>query len=226
VALMPETSERRSGAVASLRPVVGVPARLRAEVLPVVPVMIGSWMLAGLYLSLGPSLAAQLFGLANHLVGGVVVTLLCGTGAITAFVLRNSSATRLLAPAAAFLGGGTLVTLVGIGTGQVALGALGTLVAGVGFGAAALATFGTFARIAAPHERGALFAVAFVISYVAFSVPAVAAGFAGTAFGLRITAEVYALVIVAVTAVALVLRIVRGDRAGTVRSEGVGSARG
>ncbi|MCE0766343.1 MFS transporter [Pseudonocardia kujensis] len=207
VALMPETSARRPGALGSLRPKVGVPARLRAEVAPVVPVMIASWALGGLYLSLGPSVTAGLFDLRNHLVGGFVVTLLCGTGAATAFLLRNRSAVQLLAPAAALLGLGTLVTLVGLTTGLIAVAALGTLVAGVGFGAAALATFGTFARIAAPHERGALFAVAFVISYVAFSVPAVAAGFAGTAFGLRLTAEVYALVIVVITAAALVLRL-------------------
>ncbi|GAA4539980.1 MFS transporter [Pseudonocardia xishanensis] len=209
VALMPETSARRPGALASLRPVVGVPARLRPEVVPVVPVMIASWALGGLYLSLGPSVAAQLFGLTNHLVGGVVVTLLCGTGSITAFALRNAPAPRLLAPAAAVLGLGTLVTLAGIGLGQIALGLVGTLVAGIGFGAAALATFGTFARIAEPHERGALFAVAFVISYLAFSLPAVAAGFAGTRFGLHVTAEVYALGIVALTAAALVLGLRR-----------------
>jgi MFS family permease len=94
----------------------------------------------------------------------------------------------------------------------IALSALGTLIAGVGFGAAALATFGTFARIAEPHERGALFAAAFVISYVAFSVPAVIAGFAGTAFGLRITAEVYATAIIATAAVALALRLTATSR--------------
>jgi MFS family permease len=207
VALMPETSARRPGALASLRPRVGVPARLRAEVVLVVPVMIASWALGGLYLSLGPSVTAGLFDLHNHLVGGFVVTLLCGTGAATAFLLRNRPAVRLLAPAAALLGLGTLVTLLGVTSGLIAVAALGTMVAGVGFGAAALATFGTFARIAAPHERGALFAVAFVISYLAFSIPAVVAGFAGTAFGLRITAEVYALVIVALTVTALVLRL-------------------
>jgi hypothetical protein len=213
VALMPETATRRPGALASLRPRVGVPARLRVDVVPVVPVMIASWALSGLYLSLGPSVAAGLFGLRNHLVGGFVVTLLCGIGSITAFLLRRRPAVRLLAPAAALLGLGTLVTLLGVTTGLVAVAALGTVIAGVGFGAAALATFGTFARIAAPHERGALFAVAYVISYLAFSLPAVVAGFAGTAFGLRITAEVYALVIVAVTAVALVLRLALARRA-------------
>ncbi len=209
VARMPETSARRPGAVASLRPRVGVPARLRPEVVPVVPVMVASWALGGLYLSLGPSVTAGLLGVRSHLVGGVVVTLLCGVGAITAFLLRSRPAPALLAPAAALLGLGTLVTLAGVAADLVALCAAGTVVAGVGFGAAGLATFGTFARIAEPHERGALFAVAFVISYLAFSVPAVLAGFAGTAFGLRATTEVYALAVVVITAVALVLRLSR-----------------
>jgi len=62
-------------------------------------------------------------------------------------------------------------------------------------------------------ERFVNFAAAFVISYVAFSVPAVVAGFAGTAFGLRITAEVYALVIIAIAVAALVLRIAGARRA-------------
>src|SRR4051812_15259078 len=99
VARMPETSPRRPGAVASLRPRVGVPARLRADVVPVVPVMIASWALSGLYLSLGPSVTAGLFDLHSHLVGGVVVALLCGTGAITAYLLRSRPAPSLLAPA-------------------------------------------------------------------------------------------------------------------------------
>jgi MFS family permease len=212
VARMPETSPRRPGAVASLRPQVGIPARLRAETVPVVPVMIASWALGGLYLSLGPSVTAGLFGLRNHLIGGVVVTLLCGTAALTAFLLRARPATALLAPASLLLGIGTLVTLTGVWTDLIALAALGTLVAGVGFGAAALATFGTFARIAEPHERGALFAAAFVISYVAFSVPAVVAGFAGTTFGLRITSEVYAVAIIVTAAVALALRVATAHR--------------
>jgi MFS family permease len=209
---MQETSPRRPGAIASLRPRVGIPARLRTDTVPVVPVMIASWALGGLYLSLGPSVTAGLFGLHSHLIGGVVVTLLCGTAAVTAFVLRSRPAPSLLAPASVLLGLGTLVTLAGVWSDLIALSALGTLIAGVGFGAAALATFGTFARIAEPHERGALFAAAFVISYVAFSVPAVIAGFAGTAFGLRITAEVYATAIIATAAVALALRLAATSR--------------
>ncbi|MFJ2174633.1 MFS transporter [Streptomyces sp. NPDC087851] len=206
-ALLPETSPRRPGAVASLRPRAALPAHLRADIVPVVPAMIASWALAGLFLSLGPSVAAQLLGLQSHLAGGVVVTLLAGTGALTVAVLRSRSASSLLAPSSALLGLGVLTALAGIMTDLVRLAAVGTVVAGVGVGASVLATFGTFARIARPHERSAVFASANIINYLGNSVPAVLGGIAVTTLGLRTATEIYALAIAAIVSTAFLLRL-------------------
>jgi len=204
VAWMPETSSRRAGGLASLKPRVGIPPRLRAEVLALVPVFVSSWALGGLYLSLGPSVAASIFGLHSHLIGGLLVTLLCGTGAATAFALREWPTDRLLLRAGRFLAAGMAVTLVGLEADSAILAGAGTVVAGVGFGAAALGGFGSLARLAAPDERGELFAVAYVISYLAFSLPAVVAGFVSTSAGLHDTAVVYGIAIVALSLAALV----------------------
>ena len=203
VALAPETSEMRPGARASLRPRVRLPAHLRGEVLAIVPILVASWALGGLYLSLGPSVAASLLGVGSHLVGGLVVSALCGTGALAAFALRDRDTRDVLLVAAAFLVAGIAITLGGLELELLSLAAAGTLVAGIGFGAAALGGFGTLARIAAPAERGEVFAVAFVISYLAFSLPAVAAGFAATSFGLRDTALVYSAAILVLSLLAL-----------------------
>ncbi|RSM71530.1 MFS transporter [Actinoplanes sp. ATCC 53533] len=209
VLLMPETSGRRPGGAASLVPRLGVPARLRGAVFALVPIIVASWALGGLYLSLGPSVAAGVFGLSNHLIGGLVVTLLCGTGAVAAFALRSRPAPRVLAIAGVLLTVGTAVTLVGVQTGSVPLGAAGTVLSGIGFGASALASFGTIAVLAAPHERGELIAVALTIAYVAFSLPAVIAGLAATAVGLHATALVYGLVVVLLGAAALIAQRLR-----------------
>jgi MFS family permease len=190
-ARMPETGVRRPAALASLRPRLGVPRRLRADMLALVPILIASWALGGLYLSLGPSVAAQIFDLSNHVIGGLVVALLCGTGALTIFRLRGWETGRALAFAAVLLAAGLAVTLVGLLLESAVVAGLGTVVAGVGFGASARGTFGMIARIALPEERGGLFAVFYVISYLAFSLPALAAGFASTSAGLRPTAIVY-----------------------------------
>jgi MFS family permease len=209
VALMPETSARRPGAVASLIPVLGIPARLRADVFALVPILVASWALGGLYLSLGPSVAATIFGLHNHLIGGLVITLLCGAGALTAYALRAWPTPRVLVISAVLLSSGNAMTLAGVEAGAVALAVVGTLVAGIGFGASALASFGTLARLAAPGERSELFAVALVIAYLAFSLPAVAAGFATTSFGLHATTVVYSLGVVTLGLIALAAQRLR-----------------
>jgi MFS family permease len=204
VSLMPETSARRPGGAASLVPRLGVPARLRTDVFALVPIIVASWALGGLYLSLGPSVAAGVFGLSNHLIGGLVVTLLCGTGAISSFLLRSVPTRRVLTVAGTLLTAGVVASLVGLEANSVVLAAAGTVLSGIGFGASALATFGTLAVLAAPAERGELFAVALVIAYVAFSVPAVIAGLAAGEIGLHTTALVYGLVVAVLAAAAVV----------------------
>jgi hypothetical protein len=94
------------------------------------------------------------------------------------------------------------------------LSSIGTVVAGGGFGASGLGTFGTLARIAGPAERSELLAAALVIAYVAFSIPAVAAGFATTSFGLRPTMVIYSLGVVALGVIALAAQRKRGRTTG------------
>jgi len=210
VVRIPETSARRPGAVASLTPRLGVPTRLRADMLALVPIIAASWAIGGLYLSLGPSVAAGIFGLTNHLVGGLVVTLLCGTGAISSFVLRNTPTPRVLTLAGSLLTIGSVISVLGVQFENITLAAVGTVLSGIGFGASALASFGALAVLAAPHERGELFAVALVIAYAAFSVPAVIAGLAATSAGLHATTLVYGCAVAALGAAALLAQRLRG----------------
>jgi hypothetical protein len=213
IALLPETAQRRPGAIRSLQPRLGVAPRLRTDLIALVPILLASWALGGLYLSLGPSVAAGVFGLSSHLIGGLVVTLLCVPASITVFALRGWPTERTLALAATLLLLGTAVGLGGVEAHSLTMAALGTAIAGIGFGGSALASFGTLARIAEPAERGELFAVAFVISYLAFSIPAVVAGFATTNVGLHETSVVYSAAVIAFCALALVAQRLRTGRA-------------
>lgn len=212
-ALLPETAARRPGALASLRPHVGMPVHLRAEFGSITPILLASWALGGLYLSLGPSVAAGLLGITDHLVGGLVATLLCGTGALTALLMRRLPLPRVLLAASLLLATGTVATLAAVGAGSAVLAGLGTVVAGVGFGAAGLGAFGTMAALARPTERGAVFALTYVVSYLAFSLPAVIAGVAANLIGLGPTASVYGGFVVALSLLALVARIRLRSRA-------------
>jgi MFS family permease len=214
VAFMPETAARRFGALRSLTPKAHLPASLRTHLMPIIPVLIAGWAVGGLYFSLGPSIAVVGFGLTSHLMGGIVIAVLCGTAAVASFAFRPVAPVKLVIPTAAAVGAGAIMTLIGIHTGLIVFAILGTIIAGAGFGGASVAAFGTVARHAEPQDRSAVIAFVYVVSYLAFSVPAVLAGVASNLFGLKPTAEVYTLIaaVLAATAVALGVRAHRAHR--------------
>ncbi|MGW3360327.1 MFS transporter [Streptomyces bungoensis] len=215
---LPETSMRRPGAARSLQPRLHIAPHLRADLLSLMPILIASWALGGLYLSLGPSVAVGLFGLSSHVVGGLVVTLLTGPAFLTALTLRGWPVGRTLAVSATLLLTGTAIALTGVEEHFLTAAAVGTAIAGVGFGGSALASFGTLARIARPAERSELLSVAFVISYLAFSIPAVIAGVAATRAGLQETFVIYAATVAALCALALLAQRLRSARTPAVGS--------
>jgi MFS family permease len=164
--------------------------------------------LAGLYLSLGPSLAAVLLHSRSHIVGGLVPAALCSTTAIASQITRAWPGRRALLWGTALLSAGVLVTFAGIRSASAVLLFGGSLVAGLGFSPAFSGSIRTLAPHAPPDARAGLVAAFYLVSYLAFSGPAVLAGLAGTRWGLRDTASVYAIAIVAfaVTAGALTFR--------------------
>jgi len=214
ILVMPEPAARRPGVLASLRPRVKVPPRARGTFAVAVPCLQAAWALAGLYLSLGPSLAAQVLASPNRLCGGLVVFLLAGTGAAATVAFRS------LAPPTAMLAG-CLVLLTGVAVTFAAIAAMsaaaflaGTAVAGAGFGVAFLGAFRTLSALAGPGERAALIAGIFTVNYLAFGIPALIAGVAVTRYGLHHTALVYLGVIAVLAAAAAGSMMVRKYSAG------------
>lgn len=199
VVFLPETVPRRPGALASLRPNVAVPASGRRMFWRTAPALVATWSLGGLYLSLGPSLAADVLDLHNHLVGGLVVAVLNTAAALTVPAVQRRAAPDLLLAGCLVLAIGAGVTLVSLALTSVPGFFLGTAVSGIGFGAAFLGAFRTLSALALPGERAELFAAVYVVSYLAFSIPAVIAGFATSSYGLRPTATVYSLVVIALS---------------------------
>jgi hypothetical protein len=176
------------------------------------------WALAGLYLSLGPSLAAQLLATDNRAAGGLVIFALAGTGAVTAAVVRSREPSRLLVRGSALVIAGVSMTLAGQYLSSVALLYGGSVVAGVGLGAGFSAYVRATAPLVAPERRGALVAAIYVAVYVSFSVPTVLAGAAVSIIGLAPTAYGYGAIVIALSAITTiaVLRRLRALRGATV----------
>jgi MFS family permease len=214
VVAMPETVRATEGGWASvLRPRVGVPHAARGAFVALAPVLVATWALGGLYLSLGPSLAVALLHSSSHVTGGLVIVALTATGALTSVLVRDHPPQRVLAGGALMLALGVGVTVLGLNEGATALFFVGSVLAGVGFGAGFSGAFKTIVSLAPPTERAGLIAAVYVLSYVGFSLPAIAAGVAVSHAGLLPTTNVYGSVVAALALTALATTVVRGRRA-------------
>jgi MFS family permease len=196
----------------ALRPRIGVPRETRGVFAATVPAVIACWSLGGLYMSLGPSIAIAQLHTRNHVVGGLVVFALAGAGGVATVAGRN------LEPRAGMLGGasllvaGTAVGLAALHAGSTVLFFAGSVVAGIGFGPAFTGAFRILAAAAPPGRRAALLSASYLVSYLAFSVPAIAAGLATSRIGLRRTTDAYGVAVIALAAAAIVAMVLRERR--------------
>jgi MFS family permease len=204
-AAMPETVRRDGPWAHTLRPSVAVPGPLRVAFVATIPTLMASWALGGLILSLGPSLTAGVLGNTSHVAGGLPIFIMAGISSLASVWLRDTHARSTARGGLAALIAGVAITLAGLNGGSLALFLVGSAVAGLGFGPAFAGAFRALSSLAPVHERAGLVSAILVVSYLAFSLPAVAAGFAVTRFGLHDTADVYGAALIVVAAAALAL---------------------
>ena len=193
--LVPETTRRQSGLLASLKPEVAVPPQVRRTLLALTPINIAVWALAGFYLSLVPSLVSTTTGSTAPLTGGSVVAALTISGAAGVFLLREKSTAMIMKFGIPSMTLGILTVVAGMHAAEVSILGLGTLIAGAGFGATFLGTVRSIMPLAKPDERAGLLSAFYIQSYLAFSLPAILAGFLSKALGFAEAADIYAAAI-------------------------------
>jgi MFS family permease len=213
VLAMQEPGTVRPGARASLRPHVSVPPEARGAFAVAAPGLVAVWALGGFYLSLGPSLAAQLLDSRNLLWGGVLILLLTGFGAAASAGLRKADPRTVMFGGCVALMTGALVTFAAIATTTSAVLFVGTAIAGLGFGPAFMGAYRSVVALAHSDDRAGLITAIYVVSYLATGIPAVAAGIATSRYGLHDTALVYSLVVAALAAAGAASFLVRRPRA-------------
>lgn len=208
LALMPEPGTRRPGALRSLRPHIHVAPEARRAFAAAVPSLIAVWALGGLYLSLGPSVAAGLAHSDNRLWGGLVIFLLTGTAAATG--LRHQAPRKAMITGNMLLAAGAAATVAALAGRSIPGFLAATTIAGAGFGLAFQGAFRALSALAAPRQRAALIAAIYIVMYLSYSLPVIAAGIASTHVGLRGTAITYAAAVTALAAAAAAASLATG----------------
>ena len=193
IALIPEPAVARRAL--HLMPRVGVEPAVRPAFVAALPSLIAGWGVGGFYLSLGPSLALQLAASSNRILGGVAIAFLAGVGALSIIAVRAWPAGRAMRWGAVAQATGLGLTVAAVALRAPALFFVGTAVTGVGFGVAWLGVLRSLVGLASATERGALLAAIFIVAYLAFSLPAVVAGYAVTRVGLHDAALWYGIAV-------------------------------
>lgn len=200
---MPETASPTPGALRALKPQIAIPPRALRPMLRMAPAIVATWSLGGFYLSLMPTLVILSTGLTSPFIGGSVVATLMLSATASVFIFRRWSPSRALSIGTLALMAGVGLTLFGINQHLVTLLYLGTAVAGQGFGSIFANVMKSIMPLAESHQRAGLFAALMVKSYLAFALPALAAGCLVSVQGLAATANYYCLGILLMAALSL-----------------------
>jgi MFS family permease len=205
VLAMRETVTAKPGALASLRPEFGVPARARRPLFIAIPALVAGWSLAGLYGSLAPSVVHQLAHSKSLLLGGLPLFAAAGAGAVTIAVSQSRVPAQLMRFATLALAVGTGITLLGIQVESLTVFFLGSVIAGTGFGASFQASIRLVVPLAHAHERAGVLSVLYTVAYLAMGLPSVAAGWlVVNEGGLLQTTREYAGFVIVLAALAFV----------------------
>jgi len=201
---MDETLAPRAGALASLRPRLGLSARTRAPMLRAAPAIVAAWAVAGLFAALGSSMVRAVLGAPSPLLAGLVVSVFAGSGAVAVVLLGKRDPPRMLTLGAGALLAGSLLVYAALPWHSASLLFVGSILSGVGFGAGFQGAARSVLTTAPPAERAAAVSMVLLIAYLAMGLPAVGAGYLlahGT--GLAGTMRVFAALVVGLAGLVL-----------------------
>jgi MFS family permease len=205
VLAMPETIVARGHSARQLlrpqRPTV--PAGRGVTFALLATTMLAAWIVGGMFMSLGPSVAKSLVSGNPYLVGGLSVAVVAGFGGLSQLLLHGWSGRHAVQVGAPV----QIVGLVGVAAAELTHDSVlffgGSAVLGFGWGLMFMGGFRLLTGLATPEHRAGTSAMIYVVAYLSAGVPAVTIGFLATLFGLTAATLTF-------TAVASLFAVVAG----------------
>jgi len=168
-----------------------VPPATRAPFVLAALGVLSSWSVGGVYLALGPSLAAGLLHTDNLVAGGAAVLALCLPAAVAQLVANRVEPGRAAAFGSLVLAVGMGLTAAAVSSGSAVLFLGATAVTGVGFGVAFLGALRSLTAAVPEHSRAEVMSAFYVACYSSLAVPAIAAGLVVSHLGLEPTFRIF-----------------------------------
>ena len=168
-----------------------VPAVVRRPFLLAALAVLSSFSIGGLFFSLGPQLAAHLFGSANVIVSDIGIVALAGSAVIAQLLTGRTAPWIGTGAGSIALAAGMVLIVIAAVTDSGAGYLAGSILGGAGFGAAFLGGLRALVAAIPPGRRAGVMAAFYIAAYASLSVPAVLAGLVITHIAPSSTFEVF-----------------------------------
>ena len=201
---VPEPHGRRPGPVRLRVQRLGVPEEVRPVFVPAVTAGFAGFAVNGFFTAVSPLFVGQVLHEPRHLVTGLTVFALLGSGTLGQVASARLPDRVSLLGGCALLAVGTVVVAAGLLAASLALVLAGAVVAGLGQGASFRAGLQAVTGAAPAGQRSEVSATFFLVLYVAISIPVVGVGLGTQVFALVPTAVVFAGVVTLLAVAAFV----------------------
>ncbi len=196
VLVVPETSQR-VGSIGFQR--LSVPAEVRSVFVIAGLAAFAGFSVTGLFMAVAPSFVADVVGIDNDALAGLVAASIFAASAVAQIGARGVAPQRAVAIGCAVLVVAMAIVVVALYLSSLAGLVAAGLVAGVGHGMTFSRGLAAVVERTPAARRAEVSSTYFVVAYVAISLPVVGEGLAAEAWGLR-TAGVSFAVAVAILA--------------------------
>jgi MFS family permease len=201
ILVSPETSPR-SETIGVQR--LSVPADVRGEFAIAGVAAFAGFAVTGLFTAVAPAFLADVVGVDNHAVAGLIVGLIFGASAVAQIAAGRVDPHRAIAAGSALLIVGMVVLAAALHFSSLAGLIVAAVVAGVGVGVNFSRGLAAVAEKTPPERRAEVNSTYFVVVYAAISLPVVGEGFATQALGLRTAGVTFAVAVALLAVVCLV----------------------
>jgi predicted MFS family arabinose efflux permease len=196
VLVVPETSQR-TGSIGVQR--LSIPAEVRPVFVIAGLAAFAGFAVTGMFMAVAPSFVAEVVGIDNHAVAGLVAGSIFAASAVAQIGVRGVEPQRAVAVGCGVLVVAMAIIVVALYFSSLAGLVAGGLVAGVGHGMTFSRGLAAVVERTPAQRRAEVSSTYFVVAYVAISLPVVGEGLAAREWGLR-TAGVGFAVAVAILA--------------------------
>jgi MFS family permease len=209
VAYAPETSPR-TGRLTVQR--VSVPPEIRPMFAIAALAAFAGFAVTGLFTAVVPSFLADVVGIDNHAVAGLVVCSIFAVSAVAQVASTNVSPRRAVALGCAILVAGMVILAVALHLSSLTGVVTSAVISGIGQGMSFSRGLAAVMDGAPDDRRAEISSTYFVVAYVAISLPVIGEGLATQVWGLRTAGLTFAVAVAILASVCLTAILVREAR--------------